>query len=510
MRSLEPRKASRSKALRKPSISNNDRPLKILYVSSELAPLVTTGGLADVAAALPRALRAQGHDIRLAIPCYRTIPVEVRGNQYCLVVADLGAKTAYGALRESFVPGTEIPLYLVEHEGYFGRENTYGTGAYEYDDNAERFCFFSMAVLHGIAQTGWKPDIVHCHDWHTAAIPAYIKTRFAHTAAWRGMPTLFTIHNLAYQGRYKAHFLPNTGFDRSLFTPACLEYHGDLCLMKAGIAFASRLNTVSPRYAKEIQTAEYGEGLDGFLRTRAKSLSGILNGVDYTVWSPKADPLITRNYSVDDMSGKQACKRALQDLLELPRRDVPLFGMVSRIHWQKGVDLLAEALDAVMRMDIQVVILGKGDPYFERILWEGAQRYPNQMRVILKFDMVMSHQIEAGSDFFLMPSRFEPCGLSQLYSLAYGTVPVVRETGGLADSVCHVSERNLREGKATGIVFEPRTPDAVAEAMRQAVDLYRKPKVLEAVRSQGMRQDFSWDRSSRAYVRLYREAIARP
>ncbi|NIA13101.1 MAG: glycogen synthase GlgA [Nitrospiraceae bacterium] len=486
------------------------KPLKILFVSSELAPLVVTGGLADVAAALPRALTALGHDVRIALPGYDLIPPEHRGEQFCMCVADLGGKTAHGAMRASVAPGTDIPLYLIEHEEYFGRKSPYGVGAYEYEDNAERFCFFSLAVLHGVAQLGWRPDVVHCHDWHTATIPAFIKTRLAHTAAWRHMPTLFTIHNLAYQGRYKARFMAQTGLSWDLFNPQCLEFHGDLNLMKGAIAFSSKINTVSPRYAREIQTPEYGEGLDGFLRTRRTSLSGILNGVDYTVWSPEKDPHIPVCYSRDDLKGKQVCKRALQERLGLPQLDVPLFGMVSRIRWQKGIDLVADALDAVMHQDLQLVVLGTGDPYLENILWQLAGRYPGKMRVLLQFDVGLSHLIEAGSDFFLMPSRFEPCGLSQMYSLAYGTIPIVRKTGGLADSVRPITNGNLSKGRATGIVFEPIEAQAVAQSMLDAIDLYANPDAYGGVQAAGMREDFSWERSSKAYVRLYRQAMRKP
>ena len=475
-----------------------------------MAPLVVTGGLADVAGSLPRALRAQGHDVRVAMPCYDVIPPDARGEPCCLCVADLGAKTAYGTLREATAPGADIPLYLIEHEAYFGRGNLYGTGAYEYPDNAERFCFFSLALLHGVGQTGWRPDIVHCNDWHTATIPALIKTRLAHTAAWRRMPTLFTIHNLAYQGRYKVRLLPYTGLGADLFTPECLEFYGDINLMKAGIAFASQLNTVSPRYAREIQGPEFGDGLDGFLKTRANSLSGILNGVDYGVWNPQTDPHIPRNYSVDDLAGKAVCKRAVQRLLGLPERDVPLVVMVSRIHWQKGIDVLLLALDQVLAHDLQLAILGTGDPRLEDDLREAGRRFPERMRVMLKFDVALSHQLEAGADFLLMPSRFEPCGLSQMYSMAYGTVPIVRDTGGLADSVTHVTKAHLDNGSATGILIPELSPNAIARSIQRAVDLYREPDTLHRVRSAGMHADFSWDRSSRAYVELYRKAIARP
>lgn len=486
------------------------KPLRILYATSELAPLFTTGGLGDVAYALPRALRAQGHDVRVVMPLHRSIPRHARGDQYCLVTADMGAKRAWGAMRMSEVPGTNIPLYFIEHDGYFDREQPYSYGAYEYEDNAERFCFFSLALLHGVAQTGWRPDIVHCHDWHTAAVPAFIKTRLANTAVWRGMPTLFTIHNLAFQGRYHAGVLPDTGLNPALFTPECLEFYGDINIMKAGIAFASRINTVSPRYAKEIQTPQYGQGLDGFLRSRAEALSGILNGVDYSQWSPASDPHIVAPYTADDVSGKAACKADLQAALGFPERDVPLYAMVSRMSWQKGVDLLIGAIDQIMPLDVQMVVLGTGDPFYENLMREAATRYPDKIRVIIGFNVALSHKIEAGADFFLMPSHFEPCGLSQLYSLAYGTIPIVRETGGLADSVNPITKFNLRKGIATGILFQHADSESLASSVHQSFQLFHDRPIFRTVRLNGMRQDYSWDRSSHSYVQLYQKAILRP
>ncbi|MDQ1257761.1 MAG: hypothetical protein QG656_2367, partial [Candidatus Hydrogenedentes bacterium] len=307
------------------------RPLKILYVGSELSPLVSTGGLADVAAALPRALHALGHDVRLALPGYDAILPQYRGDHHCLCVVNLAGKTYYGGLRRSYVPATDIPLYLIEQHEFFSRGAPYGIGAYEFEDNAKRFSFFGLAAIDGVSQLQWKPDIVHCHDWHSAGIPAYLRTRPLRDPSWRDMPTLFTIHNLNYQGRYPASKLAETGLPPELFHPACLEYYGDINLMKAGIAFASKLSTVSPRYAKEIQTLEFGAGLDGFLKTRAKDLTGILNGVDYTVWNPATDTHIAAHYSADDLSGKAVCKKALQAAYGLPERDVPLFGTVLRI-----------------------------------------------------------------------------------------------------------------------------------------------------------------------------------
>lgn len=484
--------------------------LKILFVASEAAPLVRTGGLGDVAGALPKALHAQGHDVRVAIPGYSGLPPEATGEQVCMCVVNLGAKTVYGSLRKGVLPDTSIPLYLVEHAGYFNREAPYGAGGHDYHDNIERFSFFTMALLHGIAQTDWRPDVVHCNDWHTSTLPAHLATRFARNDTWGGMPSVFTIHNLAYQGRYDEAQFGLTGLDRDLFSAEGVEFFGQVNLMKAGIAFASKINTVSPRYAVEIQTSEYGEGLDGFLSHRKDDLSGILNGVDYDEWNPATDPHLPAQYMGDDMAGKLSCKRALQERYNLPQIDVPVFGLVSRFAAQKGLDLVLDSLDRVMAHDLQLILLGTGDPSLCKALLEASLQHHSKMRVEIAFDSALSHLIEAGCDFFLMPSRFEPCGLSQLYSLAYGTVPVVRRTGGLADSVVDITAETLSNRTATGILFEEATAEALASAVDRAVRLYADTPTYRKVQHNGMSADFSWDRSSEEYVALYREAIANP
>ena len=483
-------------------------PLKILYVTSELAPLVSTGGLAEVAAALPRALRARGHDVRVALPCYRQVPETARGQQYCMVVAEMGGQTAHGALRAALVPGTDIPLYLVEHEGYFGRQAPYGAGAYEFEDNGERFCFFCLALLHGIPQTGWMPDIIHCHDWHGAPMPVFLKTRYRHDPLWANVPCLFTIHNLAHQGRYGASKFGATGFEPSLLSSECLLFEGDMNLMKGAVAFTDTLSTVSPRYAKEIQTVEYGCGLHDALRGRARDLYGVLNGVDYAVWNPATDPDIARRYRLETLADKQHCKAALQQRFGLPARDVPMFGTVSRLYWQKGFDFLLDAMDRIMDMDVQVVVLGSGDPDLEWRINQCVERYPGRVGVFLGYDAALSHQVVAGSDFFLMPSRYEPCGLSQMYSLAYGTVPIVRRTGGLADTVVDATPANLRRGTATGISYVPKTAPALARAVERAVALYAEPETMNQLRRAGMARDFSWERSCGEYEAIYRKTLA--
>jgi len=442
------------------------------------------------------------------MPAYRHLPAEHLGKQIHLCQAELGGKLEFGGLRESHLPDSEIPLYLVEHQGYFGREHPYGTGQFEYDDNAERFCFFSQALLDGIAKLGWRPDVIHCHDWQTAPIPIYLRSRFREHPFWQNVKTLFTIHNLAFQGRYRGDRFASTGFPKELFSPAWLEYYGDLNLMKGAITLADVLTTVSPRYAKEIQTPEYGAGLDGMLRTRRDELYGILNGVDYATWNPLHDPHIAARFGPGKLEGKAACKSALQATFSLPQRPgVPLFGIVSRLTWQKGFDLFVDALDAILQWDLQIAILGKGEPELESKLHDAARDHPQKLSVDLAFDVPRSHQLQAGSDFLLMPSRYEPCGLSQMYALAYGVVPIVRRTGGLADTVRDLNPVTQRDGSATGISFLPMTKQAIAKAVGEAVRIYANKDLHRTVQENGMAADWSWERACREYVGHYREAL---
>lgn len=486
------------------------QPLNILYVASEVAPLMKTGGLADVAYALPKKLRETGHDVRVAMPCYGNIRQEHRGINIGSCDARLGGMFVHGAVRESHLPGCEVPLYLIEHDAFFDRERPYDMGGSEYEDNVARFSFFCMAILDAVRKLGWRPDVIHCNDWHTALIPAYIKTHLAHDAYWGGTPTIFTIHNLAYQGRYPAWLLPDTGLGWDLFTPDYLEFYGDLNLMKAGIAFADKVTTVSRRYAMEIQTEEFGQGLDGLLRARAEDLIGILNGVDYTEWDPANDPHLPSNYSTDDLGKRKACKAALQEAFDLPKCDVPLFGMATRLVWQKGVDLFADAIGGLIRREMQFALLGSGDHHFEKLFTGIANQHPEKFGIKLGYDPRIAHLIHGGADFYLMPSHFEPSGLSQLYSLAYGSVPIVRKTGGLADSIRDCTRANIEKGRATGIVFTAPTAEALTHAMGRAIRLYDEPESYQRVQVAGMQQDFSWNRSAEQYVKLYRDMVRSP
>lgn len=484
------------------------KPLKILFATSEAAPLMVTGGLADVAAALPKALQKTGHDVRIVMPFYGKLPGLPESARRGMCMARLGNHDAYGGLWETTLPDSEVPLYLIEHDHYFRRHGgPYDDGSHEYYDNAERFCFFSQAALDGIANTGWKPDVVHCHDWPTAPIPVYLKTSLANHPFWKGTPTLFTIHNLAYQGRYGADKMAQTGFSPDLFHPGCLEYHGDLNLMKGAITLADRISTVSPRYAREIQTVEYGAGLDGILRERADCLSGILNGADYAQWNPATDPHLPANYSAADPSGKAVCKQELQHRVGLPQKDVPLFAIVSRLVWQKGIDLVIDSIRRLPEDIAQVVVLGTGEAGLEQRLKELEHQRPDDVRVMLDFNVPVAHQIQAACDFFLMPSRYEPCGLSQFYSFAYGAIPIVRKIGGLADTVLDTSLVNLRKETANGLAFVPLTSHSLHRRMMEAIALYADQPAFRALQARGMVADYSWDRSRDEYIALYQACL---
>lgn len=478
---------------------------RILFVASEVAPLVKTGGLADVAQALPQALHDQGHDVRICMPCYRGVPPEHRGGHAGTVIVNLGGQARYGGIRSSCLPGSRLPLYLIEHEGYFDREHPYGRDR-EYADNCERFAFFCAAVLDAIPQLGWQPDVVHCNDWHTALLPVYLREGIHPSRVWRGMPTVFTIHNLGYQGRYGQEEFAATGLAPALFSPDGLEFEGGLNLMKGGIGFAHKVNTVSATYAREIQTPRFGQGLDGFLRTRRDDLSGIVNGIDPEVWNPQNDPHTAAAFSQGRMGGKTRCKEALRKALDLPAGGAPLFAMVTRLVWAKGMGLVLGAIEEVLPKGIQFAVLGTGDRQIEVALTKLAAQWPEQVSVRLTYDEALSHQFYAGADFFVMPSLFEPCGLSQLYSLRYGTAPIVRKTGGLADTVTDASPANLAKETATGIVFAQESPAALRRAFVRALHLYEDDKAFKRVRRTGMQEDHSWDRASRQYVDLYEMA----
>ncbi|HET9235081.1 MAG TPA: 1,4-alpha-glucan branching protein domain-containing protein, partial [Candidatus Eisenbacteria bacterium] len=416
-------------------------PLRVLFVASEVSPFGRTGGLGDVVGSLPKALRERGIDVRVVMPLYGGMSWDELQILDGALNVPMGFGDVAARLRMGRLPRSQVPVYFLEHRGYFDRPTLYGPSGAEYGDNIERFAFLSRGALEAALALGFQPDVVHAHDWHTALVPMYMNGDARLGALHQGA-SLFTIHNLAHQGVGGLEHLGVIGLGPEQFTSRGLEHFGQLNLMKGALYHATMVGTVSPTYAREIQTPAYGFGLDGVLRERGSDLVGILNGIDVDEWNPETDPFLTSRFSVSDLSGKAACKEAFQSEIGLPvRPDVPLFGMVSRLTPQKGVDVLLDILPALARLDLQLVVLGSGDSQLEEGFRRAAEQFPERIRAWIRFDNRLSHRIEAASDFFLMPSRFEPCGLSQLYSLRYGTLPIVRATGGLMDTVLNYDER---------------------------------------------------------------------
>lgn len=487
--------------------------LRILFVAAEVAPFARTGGLGDVVGALPKALAALGHDVRVVIPLYQT----VRDGHFPLteLLPDLQVPLIIGTrttrVWQSAVPGqgtdaAQVPVYLIEDDQFFARPGLYGDDNGDYPDNAIRFTFFCRAVLALAARLDVFPQVFHCHDWQTALIPAYLRvfpwldTRLSTTV------TVYTVHNLAYQGIFPAWAFPLTGLPSALFQPDGVEFFGSMNLMKAGLLYADALTTVSPSYAEDICTPDLGNGLEGVLRARRDSLTGILNGADYTVWDPKQDLRIAAPYDATDLTGKAACKKALLQMFNLPPDlNVPLIGMISRLVDQKGFDLLAAALERLLTLDLRFVILGTGYAPYEEFLARLSTTFPQKIGVRLSFDDTLAHQIEAGSDYFLMPSRYEPCGLNQLYSLKYGTIPIVRATGGLKDTV---EPFNLVTGQGTGFVFQEASGEALLTAVNNALSVFGNPKAWQQLVQNAMAQDFSWSQSAARYVELYQRTLS--
>ncbi|MBN1335674.1 MAG: glycogen synthase GlgA [Deltaproteobacteria bacterium] len=479
-------------------------PARILLVASEAVPFAKSGGLGDVVGALAAALRRLGADTRVVLPFYRAI--RQGGFQTWRHSAGLegllhGERTGAG-LVETWGPGG-VPVYLVERDDCFDRPSLYGEGGSAYADNLERFSFFSHAALSVCTAVGFSPHAVHAHDWQTGLALALLDGPLASVPGLEGTRRVFTIHNLAYQGLFPLDALPATGLPPSVLHPGGIEHFGALSLLKAGIVSADAITTVSPTYAREILEPGQGMGMEGTLRYRSGRLQGILNGLDTAVWDPSTDPALPARYHPGDMSGKSACRRALIEALGLDGQVLdrgPLFGMTTRLTEQKGIDLVLGALDALLAMDLGLVVLGTGDPGYEHALVEAARRSPGRLAVRIGFDEDLAHRIAAGADAFLVPSRYEPCGLTQLYALRYGTVPVVRATGGLADSVVHYDPWRDR---GTGFTFGPFSTDALLGAVREAAMLYRHRERWERLRLAGMHVDVSWERAARTYLSVY-------
>jgi starch synthase len=482
--------------------------MNVIIVASEAVPFSKTGGLADVAGSLPIALKALGCKPVLFLPYYRQVAesgmeTEVTGLE---VTVPMGKREVKGQVMRSSSSG--VPVYFIRRDEYFDRTHLYGTPEGDYFDNIERFSFFSRAVLEALKARGFQPDIIHCNDWQTALVPAYLKDTYGNDLYYAKTATVFTVHNISYQGVFPRALYELTGLSQALFDPDGLEFWGQVNMLKAGLVFSDALTTVSRAYSREIQTPEHGWGLDGVLKKRASDLHGIPNGIDYHEWNPEADGFIPCRYSASDLSGKAGCRKELLKAFGL-RLDpgTPLIGMVSRLAAQKGFDILSEAMPGIIGLGgpgglgAGVVILGSGDRAY-RLLIEGlAARYPERLSVKVAFDVKLSHLIEAGSDIFLMPSRFEPCGLNQIYSMRYGTIPVVRATGGLDDTV-----REFDGVDGTGFKFSEYSPDALVEAVKRALSVFKDRDAWRTIQRNAMREDFSWENSARSYLEVYRLA----
>lgn len=474
--------------------------MRILFIASEVAPYSKTGGLADVAGALPAALAERGHELMVVTPLYSVVkdPAIARLDASVTLRFPFGEASAslWAAQR-----GKGHRVVFIDQPFFFARPGIYVEGEREYEDNHRRFAFFSIAALSAAQRLSFAPDIVHLNDWQTGLAALALSRGYQATSLARAK-SVFTIHNLAYQGVFTKRVMEDLGLPWELYNPTGLEFHGAVSFLKGGLAFSDALTTVSRRYAEEIQTPEGGHGLHGLLRARREALHGILNGVDYDEWNPETDRHLPAHYSARNLSNKELCKKELLKRFGLPvpqgEARTPLFGSVSRLAEQKGIDLLLHALPRVLERELSVVVLGAGESRYEQGLRALRERYPRKVGVKIGFDPALAHLVEAGSDFFLMPSLFEPCGLNQLYSLRYGTVPVVREVGGLDDTVA-----DLASPKATGIKFRDYSPMALVGGIHRALDLYPDRKRMNELRTRGMGADFSWDASAKQYEALY-------
>jgi starch synthase len=484
--------------------------IRALHVASELYPLLKTGGLADVAGALPPALIERGADVRVLLPGF---PAVLAGLTDLRTIAQLGRRfdAPNVTLEQGTLAENGLVVYVIRADSLYDRPgNPYLDEQHvPYGDNAQRFALLGWiaAQLAQHLDPAWAPQILHAHDWHAGLAPAYLRA----AERQQGRPlarSVFTVHNLAYQGIFPAHLFNELGLPSDFFHMHGIEFYGQLSFLKAGLFYSDRITTVSPTYAREIQTLAQGGGLDGLLRFRMHDLSGILNGVDYTVWCPGTDPLLAQHYTLSRPSGKHACKAALQKRFGLPEKsDALLFGVVSRLTEQKGLDLLLATVPEIIKRGGQLVVFGTGDPALETGLQRVAHTHPESVAVELGFDEALAHAIIGGSDVIAVPSRFEPCGLTQLYALAYGTLPLVHRVGGLADTVVDVSLENLADDLATGFAFDRFEPEALSAAIRRAFALYARRTEWKATQRRAMQQDFGWGASADRYLALYRDLI---
>ena len=484
-------------------------PLKVLFVSPEVVPFAKTGGLADVAGALPKALKALGCDVRLVMPLYHS----VRQEKYTLkkILENLPIPLGRRQIPADIYQGEleeGLPVYFIERDEFYDRGNLYGSAKGDYFDNDSRFVYFSQGTLMAARGLGFQPDIIHGQDWQTGLISAYVHFQRSIDAFYRKTASVFTIHNMAYQGSFPKEIVELAGLPGESFSPSGLEFWGKANLLKAGIVYSQIITTVSRKYSQEIQTPEYGSSLEGILSFRKDDLFGIVNGVDYDLWNPETDPLLAAHYNPKDLSGKKACKKDLLNRYHLPedRMEHPVLGIISRLADQKGFDLLAEIMDRLLKEDLSLVVVGTGEEKYHVLFSRLAEEYPKKVGICLAFDNVLAHKIEAGSDLFLMPSLYEPCGLNQIYSLKYGTIPVVRATGGLDDTIIPFDSRT---GKGTGFKFRRYQAGELWAALQEALAVYKNQTQWTQLMKNAMAQDFSWMTSAKEYVRLYHLAMER-
>ncbi|MBU0503325.1 MAG: glycogen synthase GlgA [Candidatus Omnitrophota bacterium] len=457
--------------------------MKIVFCASEVVPFAKTGGLADVAGALPIALENQGQEVIVVMPGYKAVQ-----NVKNIKSIRLNDKISYSII------GKNVKVYFIENDKYFNRDGLYGDKNGDHPDNLERFSYYCKEALNLLKEINFKPDMIHCHDWQSGLIPVYLKTTYSQDQFYKNIRTMFTIHNIGYQGLFSRQEFPKLGLDWSLFTMDTLEFYDKINILKGGLVFSDLITTVSATYSKEIQTKEFGFGLESILLKRRESVSGILNGLDYSVWDPATDKFIAKNYSLKTVSDKGKCKEDLQKACKLPlEKDIPLFGIVSRLAEQKGFDLLAADIDKICKLKAQLVILGTGDLKYHQLLEGMVKKYPKVISLNLKFDDCLAHKIYAGTDIFLMPSKYEPCGLGQLISLKYGTIPLVFKTGGLADTV----------NKDNGFIFDKYDPAELLKTIKKSIEVYKDGKKWPDLRFKAMKCDFSWAESAKKYIELY-------
>lgn len=472
---------------------------KILFVTSEAHPLIKTGGLADVSGSLPKALAELGEDVRIIMPNYQSI----KTNEDIRYLSTVHVNNYAVNILETRLPDANVIVWLVDCPEYFNYPgNPYvDEHGKPWANNAERFALFcrvTVEVAMNRSWLDWKPDIVHCNDWQSGLVPALLSLEYSRPA------TVFTIHNMAYQGIFPSSTYLSLNLPGQLWNPNGIEYHHMLSFLKGGLVYSDRITTVSPTYAKEIQTPEFGYGLEGLLSYRKDFLSGIINGIDTDHWNPETDANISQTYTDTTLDQKVINKTALQEKVSLPvDPKIPVFGLISRLVEQKGIDLILDCLPEMLEQPIQFVLLGSGNKGFEQRLHNFAESHPDKIAISIGYDETLAHMIEAGADIFLMPSRFEPCGLNQIYSQRYGTIPIVRRTGGLADTVVDATLETLNNNKATGLVFNEATPGTLMEAIKRSLILYSHKATWRQLQLAGMKKDYSWSKSAKQYKTLY-------